>query len=236
MYHLTTRPEQVVLSLDDLSLSKTNRVQLDDFLDEISFQETLRNYQLPVSHKLLFYGASGCGKTATAKALGKALEKKIFSIDLSEVVSSKLGETAKNIGSIFKKASRESCILFIDEFDGLGKLRNYDQKDSGEMKRLVTSLLQLIDNLSEDVILICATNYSEVIDTAILRRFQLRLHFEAPNRATLDTYYDQLLSRFPEQLKKFPRRYDISFAEAKDYGYRQVKKAVILQEKNRLNS
>lgn len=112
----------------------------------------------------------------------------------------------------------------------LGQIRDYDQKDSGEMKRLVNTLIQLIDHLPNDTILIAATNHSSIIDTALLKRFQLKLKFEAPNDNELDSYYDSLLTPFPEEFRHVDRGYAISYAEAKDITYRAVKNNIIAAE------
>src|SRR5699024_10833362 len=133
------------------------------------------------------------------RALAETLGKKILIINLSNVISSRLGQTAKNISDIFQKAIREKAVLFIDEFDSLGKMREHEDKDSSEMKRLVNTIIQLIDNLPNDTILIAATNHSSVIDTALLRRFQIRLKYDMPTADQLDAYYDTLLEKFPKQ-------------------------------------
>ncbi|RZJ98664.1 MAG: AAA family ATPase, partial [Flavobacterium sp.] len=95
------------------------------------------------------------------------------------------------------------------------------------LRRLVNSIIQLIDYYPKNALLICATNHVEMIDKALLRRFQLRVNFEMPNREVLDSYYDSLLAEFPENLKKINRKYGISFAEAKDDALTQVKELLI---------
>ncbi|WP_317132952.1 AAA family ATPase [Arenibacter lacus] len=179
------------------------------------------------------HGHTGCGKTATAKAIAKRLNKDIIILNLGGIVSSRLGETAKNVTNIFQRARREKAVLFIDEFDFLGKLRDYDEKDSGEMKRLVNTVIQLIDYLSNDTLLIAATNHLEVIDKAILRRFQLRLKFTLPSKSELDSYYDELLINYPTAFRKITRKYDISYAEAQDIIHREVKKLIIEREESK---
>lgn len=75
--------------------------------------------------------------------------------------------------------------------------------------------------------MLCATNHPEIIDTALLRRFQLRINFEMPTQQVLDEYYNQLLSRFPTVLQNIERKYNISFAEAKDHTFTSVKSILI---------
>ncbi len=99
---------------------------------------------------------------------------------LDGLVSSFLGSTAKNIRKIFDYASKEPCILFLDEFDVLAKIRD-DKNELGELKRVVNSLLQNIDNFSEDSILIAATNHAQLLDEAVWRRFTKVLKLDLPN-------------------------------------------------------
>lgn len=117
--------------------------------------------------------------------------------------------------------------MFLDEFDQIGKARGNDDKDVGEMRRLVNTLIQLIDYYPEKALLLCATNHPEIINTALLRRFQLLINFEIPIPEILDDYYNKLLSRFPIGLQSIERKYNISFAEAKDHTYTSVKLVLI---------
>jgi len=100
-------------------------------------------------------------------------------VNLGAIVSSKLGETSKNLSKIFRKAASEDCIIFIDEFDSLGKVRDYSQ-DHGEMKRVVNTILQLFDYLPQSSIVIAATNQKEMLDEALLRRFDFSIGFNLP--------------------------------------------------------
>lgn len=217
--------EQVTLS--DIFLDETNRKSIEQLIKEHTYFEELSRYGLPVNNKILLHGSSGCGKTMTAKAIAQTLGKNILILNLSNVVCSRIGETSQNIKQIFDKAAREKAVLFLDEFDQIGKARGNDDKDVGEMRRLVNTIIQLIDYFPNNALLICATNHPEIIDTALLRRFQLRINFEMPTKNVLDEYYNNLLSRFPKELQDIERKYKISYAEAKDHTFTIVKSLLI---------
>lgn len=221
---------ETTIGLDEIHLSEGNKSALNQLLKEFKHLDILNRYKLPVDNKIFLFGHTGCGKTTTAKAIARALNKKIVILNLGNIVSSRLGETAKNITEVFRKASREKAVLFLDEFDSIGKLRDHEDKDSSEMKRLVNTVIQLIDKLPDDTLLVAATNHSKVIDTALLRRFQLKLKFVLPNQEQLDGYYNSLLAQFPAEFRKVERVYDISYAEAKDITFRAIKNAIIASE------
>ncbi len=165
----------------------------------------------------------------TAKAIAQSLGKNLIILNLSNIINSRIGETSQNIRQVFTKAARENAVLFLDEFDQIGKERGSDEKDVGEMRRLVNTLIQLIDYFPQKSLLLCATNHPEILDTAILRRFQVKISFEMPENEILDAYYDKIISRFPEHLQNIERKYNISFAEAKDHTFTSIK-AMLIQE------
>ncbi|WP_294205569.1 ATP-binding protein [uncultured Chryseobacterium sp.] len=222
LYNLIIQDKEEI-ALDEVFLSDSNLHQFCQLIKEHTYINELREYGLPVNTKVLLEGSSGCGKTMTAKAIAHALGKNIITLNLSNIVSSRIGETSQNIKMIFDKASRERSVLFLDELDQIGKSRGSDDKDVGEMRRLVNTLLQLIDYYPDNALLICATNHAEIIDTALLRRFQLKIRYELPSDEFLDRYYDHMLTQFPEDIRAVDRIYGISFAEAKDYALTMVK-------------
>lgn len=226
LYNLIIQDKEQV-NLNEVFLDSKNKEHLVQLIKEHNYIKELQEYGLPVNNKILLQGSSGCGKTMTAKAIANALGKNIMILNLSNIVSSRIGETSQNIKMIFDKAARERSVLFLDELDQIGKARGSDDKDVGEMRRLVNTLIQLIDYYPEHSLLLCATNHPEIIDTALLRRFQLKINYEMPSAEVLDVFYDQLLAQFPEEMRKVERKYSISFAEAKDYALTAVKAALI---------
>jgi len=232
LYDLIIQDKEKI-TLDDVFLESKNKEQFVQLIKEQTFAKELMEYGLPVNNKIMLEGSSGCGKTMTAKAVANALGKNIIILNLSNIVSSRIGETSQNIKMIFDKAARERSVLFLDELDQIGKARGSDDKDVGEMRRLVNTLIQLIDYYPENALLLCATNHAEIIDTAIIRRFQLKIKYEMPSQEFLDSFYNSILAKFPEDLRNIERKYAVSFAEAKDYAFTVMKGKLIEKlEKN----
>ena len=219
--------DKEIVSLDDVFLNQYNQKSIQQLIKEHKYVDELTKYGLPVNNKIILQGNSGCGKTTTAKAIANAIGKPILTLNLSNIVCSRIGETSQNIKQVFDKAGRDKAVLFLDEFDQIGKARGNDDKDVGEMRRLVNTIIQLIDYFPKNALLICATNHPEIIDIALMRRFQLRINFEMPSKEILDAYYDKLLASFPLEMQLIERKYNISFAEAKDYTFTIVKAALI---------
>lgn len=165
--------------LSDLICKQRVKESLNHFILEHRKKSLLEALDLPIAHKILFYGPSGCGKTLASYIVAGELEKLLMVVNLGAIVSSKLGETSKNLAQVFKMAAAGDCILFLDEFDSLGKVRDYSQ-DHGEMKRVVNTILQLFDYLPQSTIVIAATNQVGMLDDALVRRFDTHIGFELP--------------------------------------------------------
>ncbi|WPO78386.1 ATP-binding protein [Flavobacterium sp. KACC 22761] len=226
LYELTVNDTEKI-TIQDLFFSDENKAILEQTIKEHLYIEELKKYNLKVDNKILLHGHTGCGKTTTAKAIATALNKEIIIINLSTIINAKIGETSKNVKALFDKATRENAVLFLDEFDQIAKSRENDDKDVAEMKRLVNTIIQLIDYFPTNCLLICATNFYNSIDTALLRRFQIKLKFEMPSDTQLDLYYDKILNIFPIHFQDIPRKYGVSYAEAKDYVNTTMKGLII---------
>ena len=222
-------PNRGHVVFEDIVFDEKLGAEINQFLREYEHCDILSKYNLPLSNKLL-HGKSGCGKTMTARAIARKLGKKVKVINLGGIVSSKLGETSANIASAFRLVESQEAVLFFDEFDSLGKERDYDNSDSSEMKRVVNTMIQLIDSLPKHSIIIAATNQIEMIDSALLRRFELKLEFRNPSKELLDSFYDKLLAKYPEEYRQVDRKYDISYAEAQDIVFTRVKNNIIVSE------
>ena len=219
-------------SFDNLICSSDVKDELKYFVKEHQGMDVLKKFDLPVSNRILFYGPSGCGKTLASYVLAGELEKMMYVINLGAIVSSKLGETSKNLTKIFRKASSEECIIFLDEFDSLGKIRDYNQ-DHGEMKRVVNTILQLFDYLPQDSIVIAATNQLPMIDEALLRRFDLRVNLDLPDKKQVSELIDKTISSSPFKFRTEEEREEI-IQLSQGLSYYLVQKAIITAIKRTL--
>jgi SpoVK/Ycf46/Vps4 family AAA+-type ATPase len=160
-------------------LSKLIDAKITDFINMVKYQSQLIQKGIETSNSLLLYGNPGCGKTTIAKYISEQTGLPLVVARFDAIVSSLLGNTAKNIRKIFDFADNKPCILFLDEFDAIAKARD-DQYELGELKRVINSLLQNIDSFAKQNILIAATNHPELLDKAIWRRFNTVIEIGLP--------------------------------------------------------
>jgi SpoVK/Ycf46/Vps4 family AAA+-type ATPase len=183
-------------TLADLVLEGTVRTAVDELIQEHHRADLLRSYNLQPRNRLLLTGTPGNGKTSLAEALASALMVPLVVVRYDGLITSYLGETASRLRRLFDLAHTRRCVLFFDEFDTLGKERG-DIHETGEIKRVVSSLLLQIDDLPPHVVVVCATNHPELLDRAVWRRFQIMLELAPPNRNQIAEY----LAFYTERLK-----------------------------------
>lgn len=135
---------------------------------------------LSTSLSFLLYGPPGTGKSRLARHIARELGVDLYIARLDGLISSFLGSTSKNIRALFDFAAKTPCVLFLDEFDAIAKLRG-DGQELGELKRVVNSFIQNLDTLGSQSIVIAATNHHELLDAAIWRRFSYRLQLSFPS-------------------------------------------------------
>ena len=164
---------------DRLVLSDEVESTLKRIVEEFRKREIFSSYGLAPKRKLLFFGPPGCGKTITAKVIAGILDIPLLYVRFDSVVSSYLGETAANLRKIFDFVRRGQWVVLFDEFDAIGKGRD-NQFEHGELKRVVNTLLQLMDGFAGESLLIAATNHHMLLDKAIWRRFDEICRFDFP--------------------------------------------------------
>lgn len=182
--------------LDDLILDDFVRTLLKDFILEYEGSEILESYGLKPRNRYLFCGPPGCGKTVTAEAIAGELNIPILYTRFDSIVSSYLGETASNLRKIFDFIEKGTWILFFDEFDAISKQRD-SIDEHGELKRVVNTFLQLLDNYNGDSIIIAATNHQNLLDQAVWRRFDEVIMFDKPTEGQITELLRKNLKRYP---------------------------------------
>lgn len=207
--------------IEDLVLSELNRRACEELIEEQQRASVLRAHSLEPRHRVLLSGPPGNGKTSLAEAIAEALALPFFVVRYEAMIGSYLGETASRLKRVFDYARTTPCVLFFDEFDAVGKERG-DEHETGEIKRVVTSLLMQMDDLPSYTIAVAATNHSELLDRAVWRRFQLRLSLKAPTQAELSAYFQRFVDRMEGPLGRSPDTIAkvlgaISYAEAEEF-------------------
>lgn len=179
------------VTLKDVALPEKTLSALEQIVSEQKSIELLMNKGIFPSNRLLFCGPPGCGKTLTANALAGELNIPVAYVKLDGLVSSYLGQTGTNIRKIFDFAKNKRIMLFLDEFDAIAKKRD-DTNELGELKRVVTTLLQNMDSMPANVFLVAATNHHHLLDPAIWRRFNSSILLELP----IPTQRQQMIEKF----------------------------------------
>lgn len=214
--------------LDHLLLPSTAIQNIRNLIEEQTRADLLRSYGMEPRNKMLLIGPPGNGKTSVAEGVAEALMVPLLTVRYESIIGAYLGETASRLSKLFEYARTRQCVLFFDEFDTIGKERG-DQHETGEIKRVVSSLLLQIDALPSYVVTIAATNHDALLDKAVWRRFQIKIELPKPTRSNLELWFSKFEKRTnfsfglePSTLAK--KLYGKSYAEAEEFAlsvYRQ---------------
>ena len=185
--------------LEDIVLPDITRQACRELIEEQHRASVLRAHSLEPRHRVLLIGPPGNGKTSLAEAIAESLAVPFIVIRYEAVIGSYLGETASRLKHVFDYARTTPCVLFFDEFDAIAKERG-DTHETGEIKRVVTSLLMQVDALPSYTVTVAATNHAELLDRAVWRRFQVRLELKAPSERELTKYFDTFVRTFDRPL------------------------------------
>ncbi len=221
-------------SLSSLVLTEKINTQIREVVEEQHRSELLHAHNLRARNRLLFAGPPGNGKTTLAAALAHELMYPLLVVRYETLVGSYLGETAGRLKHLFDFVKTQRCVLFFDEFETLGKERG-DSHETGEIKRVVSSLLLQIDDLPDYVVIVAASNHSELLDRAVWRRFQIRLELPPPTRSQLTSLIESVGKRCQinfgyasETLAK--KMKGLNFAEVEEFCLSVVRRAVLDQK------
>jgi len=220
-------------NINELILSDEIRQIIQDLVKEHHRRDLLRSYNLEPRNRILLVGPPGNGKTSLAEAIAELLTIPLFIVRYDSVVGRYLGETANRLRKLIDFASTRQCVLFFDEFETLGKERG-DLYETGEIKRVVSSLLMQIDALPSHVVVIGATNHPELLDRASWRRFQIRIELTKPSQERLEEWFIAFFKKMEidskintSELSK--KLHGISFAEAEEFGLSVIRQYVLKQ-------
>ena len=162
-----------------LFLNEEAHATLNDFVSDVEHQAELSRGGLSSNLTLLLSGPPGTGKSLLAGHIASKLNRPLYVVRLDSLISSLLGDTAKNVRAIFDFAPSKDAVLFLDEIDAVAKIRD-DRQELGELKRVVNTVLQGLDSLDDSTVVIAATNHPQLLDPAIWRRFPYQIDLEIP--------------------------------------------------------
>ena len=218
-------------SLDSLILPFEASLAVSELVEEQHRADLLRSFNLEPRNKVILTGPPGNGKTSLAEAIAHSLNVSLLQVRYEAVIGSYLGETAQRISQVFELARSRQCVLFFDEFDAVGKERG-DTHETGEIKRVVSSLLMQIDSLPSYVVVVTASNHAELLDRAVWRRFQLRLNLPPPTVIQIEEWFRRFeynakhdFGISPKSLSQ--RLKGLSFAEVEEFGLDVLRRIVL---------
>lgn len=169
------------VKLEDVFLEDSTRDKVEQLIKAYNHRDLLANYNLPYPRNLIFEGQSGMGKSMLAEALANELELPFFKINVSSLIDSKIGSTAQNLQTIYQRIQHNQGLYLFDEFDSIATARSSSINESAnkEFNSVLTELLKDMEQpYTAGSIAIYTTNKPELLDSALERRFDFKLHFD----------------------------------------------------------
>lgn len=191
-FQLLRIEEEPVLNHEPVYAPDTQQVLDQIILERRNFGKLLE-VGLEPTRTAIFTGPPGVGKTMAARWLARELGRPLLILDLSSVMSSFLGRTGTNLRHVLEYAKTMECVLLLDELDAIAKRRD-DSSEIGELKRLVTVLIQQLDDWPSTGLLLAATNHADLLDPAIWRRFEASIEFALPNIVGAKAFINEVLT------------------------------------------
>ncbi|MEI4271363.1 ATP-binding protein [Klenkia sp. LSe6-5] len=212
-------------------LSSHARHVVGQLIEEHHRRDLLRSHGIEPRHRVLLVGPPGGGKTSLAEVIATELAVPFLTVRYEGLIGSFLGETASRLEALFDAVRVRPCVLFFDEFDAVAKERG-DTHETGEIKRVVSSLLLQVDRLPSHVIVIAATNHAELLDRAVWRRMQIRLELPLPTRAGKIEWLQAWSTRTGMHLGLSPRTIAdrlgrLSFAELEEFALDVQRRSIL---------
>jgi AAA+ superfamily predicted ATPase len=181
--------------ISDMVLDSSTRGPLARMIREYRQQDTLRSHGYSARRKLLLVGPPGCGKTMTASALAGEFKLPLFSVQLHGLITKFMGETAAKLHAIFDAMNQTRGVYLFDEFDAIGADRG-SRNDVGEIRRVLNSFLQFLEQDDSDSVIIAATNFVGMLDDALFRRFDDVVRYQKPNAEQIENLIGNRLRSF----------------------------------------
>lgn len=207
--------------LIDIILEEKSSAQLERVVKEQRMLSRIKAHGLSPRRKLLLVGAPGTGKTFTASALAGELKLPLFLVRLDSLITKFMGETSSKLRQVFDAIADIRGVYFFDEFDSIGSQRGL-ANDVGEIRRVLNSFLQMIEQDTSNSVIIAATNHPEILDSALFRRFDDVIEYHLP---TQNQAIDLIRSRLGEFAPK-PFRKDNLLVNVSELSYAEICRAV----------
>jgi SpoVK/Ycf46/Vps4 family AAA+-type ATPase len=226
--------EEPTVNLASMVIPKDLQGRIQLVIHEYRQQKKLKSFGMSHRRKLLLVGSPGTGKTMTARVLAKELNLPLHTIQMDRLVTKFMGETSSKLRQIFDLIQQELGVYLFDEFDAIGGERSFDN-DVGEMRRVLNSFLQFIEQDTSDSLIIAATNNPKLLDQALLRRFDDVLFYDYPSEELRKELIANLLGTFMDS--KFTwttllsESEGLSHAEIDQACRDAIKRAILADEK-----